>query len=221
MNTPFSLVLVILIHFFGPDSLALVTLVVFVCLFFQMLSFLLLLACASAAPDEREFSVVTWNVNGARKFNHLPSDVAFLREHDVILLQETFTRSDSELLELRGYQSHHARALPSPIGRNKWGLLSFFRVGCFSDGYWEQLFSPVDWLICSRWKSPTGASMTIVNVYIPMHTNGVKAEDVLMLHSTFEDLITTFPGDGFIVAGDFNVDRVKLLPPARPTSLQK
>ncbi len=31
-----------------------------------------------------------------------------------------------------------------------------------------------------------------------------------MLHTTFEDLLSTFPGDRFVIAGDFNVDLARL-----------
>ncbi len=189
-----------------------------------MFFFLVLLVGATAAPaDERDFSVVTWNVNGVRKFDFLHHEIAFLRSHDVVLLQETFTRDDSELLELHGFTSHHARALPgqSEDRRNIWGLSSFFRVDKFSDGYWEHLYSPLDWVICSRWKSPSSSGMIVVNAYIPLHTRGIKAEDVSTLQSTFEDLLLTFPGDAFVVAGDFNVDRAKLKPPVHPTAAQK
>jgi hypothetical protein len=126
-------------------------------------------------------------------------------------------------LELHGFTSHHARALPgqSEDRRNIWGLSSFFRVDKFSDGYWEHLYSPLDWVICSRWKSPSSSGMIVVNAYIPLHTRGIKAEDVSTLQSTFEDLLLTFPGDAFVVAGDFNVDRAKLKPPVHPTAAQK
>jgi exonuclease III len=192
--------------------------------YFQMLGLLLLFSLAAAAPDDRVLSIVTWNVNGVRKFDYLPNEIAFLRSHDIVLLQETFTRDDAEFLELRDFSSHHARALPgqSEDRRNIWGLSSFFRVESFCDGYWEQLYSPMDWLICSRWKSPSNSGLIVLNAYIPLHTRGIKPDDVQMLLSTFEDLLSTFPGDSFVVAGDFNVDRDKLCSSAsRPSATQK
>jgi exonuclease III len=190
----------------------------------QMFLLLFFLAGVAAGPvTERNLSIVTWNVNGVRKFDHLPSEVAFLRSHDVILLQETFSREDAELMELCGFVSHHARALPgqSEERRNIWGLSSFFRVEKFSDGYWEHLYSPLDWVICSRWKSPSSTGLIVVNVYIPLHTRGFQADDISTLQSTFEDLLSTFPGDAFVVAGDFNVDRVKLSLSSCPSASQK
>jgi hypothetical protein len=77
-------------------------------------------------------------------------------------------------------------------------------------------------MLCSRWKSQSNAGLIVVNIYVPLHTRGIKPEDVQMLHSTFEDLLTTFPGDNFVVAGDFNIDRGKSHSPLfRPTATQK
>jgi hypothetical protein len=103
---------------------------------------LLFLGVVAVSAVERNFSVVTWNVNGVRKFEFLPNEIAFLRSHDVVLLQETFSREDVELLELSGFSSHHARALPgqSEDRRNIWGLSSFFRLSSSATGIGNSCF---------------------------------------------------------------------------------
>ncbi len=168
---------------------------------------------AQAAPNEaatsRNLSVVTWNVNGVKKFRHRPNEVSFIRSHDIVLLQETFARDDHDLLELQGFYSHHARALPRSGSRNVWGLSSYFKVETFADGFWTKSFSPVDWLLISRWKSRASTGVTVFNVYLPVHTSGISVNEVLVLQQTFSDLLSLYPGDIFLLGGDFNHDRFK------------
>jgi exonuclease III len=146
-------------------------------------------------------------VNGVRKFRHLPHEISFLKEHDVVLLQETFARSDSELLELSGFFSHHQRALPGNGYRNIWGVSSYFRQAAFADGFWTRVFSPVDWLLISRWQPGSEPGLVVLNVYIPVHTAGMTAIDASILRETLVELVSVYPGDSFIVAGDFNFAR--------------
>jgi hypothetical protein len=51
------------------------------------------------------------------------------------------------------------------------------------------------------------SGLVVLNIYIPAFTRGVTALDLLPLKSTLEDLLVPFPGDSFILAGDFNNDR--------------
>ena len=83
------------------------------------------------------FSFLSWNVNGVKKFEYLPAETRYLRSHDVVFLQETFSREDLELLELKGFYSHHLKAKPSIRGRNHWGVSSFFRHDAFKNGTLE------------------------------------------------------------------------------------
>jgi exonuclease III len=172
-----------------------------------MFIFAALLLLWAQQPDNRELSIASWNVNGVRKFRHLPHEVSYLASHDIVLLQETFSREDGELFELRGFYSHHQRALPRPGGRNIWGLSSFFKTTAFTDGFWLKIYSAADWLLISRWKSPgRAAGIMVINVYIPIHTSGFASHDVSLLRTTTGDLLTQFPGDIFILGGDFNLD---------------
>jgi exonuclease III len=157
-------------------------------------------------PSERELSIVSWNVNGVRKFRNLPTEVSYLASQDVVLLQETFSREDNELLEIRGFYSHHQRALPRTGGHNVWGLSSYFKITTFTDGFWVKIFSPAEWLLISRMRTESGLGLLVCNVYMPVHTSGIAAHDIQLFRTTVEDLVTQYPGDAFLIAGDFNID---------------
>ncbi len=137
-------------------------------LFFSVLY--LLVGLSSVDSTDRELRVLSWNVNGVRKFSNLPSELKFLEQHDVILLQETFAREDNELLELRGFLGNHARAVPTDQNRNRWGLSSLFRITTFADGFVERLPSPCDWILPSRWRQPGSPGLIVINLYIPVHS---------------------------------------------------
>jgi exonuclease III len=119
--------------------------------------------------DDRELSVVSWNVNGVRKLSYLPSVVQFIQGHDVILLQETFAYDDKDLFELQGFLSHHVRALPG-TRRNLWGLSTLFRTRSFADGFLEKIDSSLEWVLVSRWRQPGFPGLLVVNIYAPLHS---------------------------------------------------
>jgi exonuclease III len=130
-----------------------------------------ILAVATAG-NTRDIRVITWNINGVRKLSYLPSVTNYLGKHDVVLLQETFSYEDKDLLELRGFLGHHARAIPGDR-RNLWGLSTLFRTRTFADGFLEKVFSPCDWVLVSRWRQPGLPGLTIVNIYAQLHSRFV------------------------------------------------
>ncbi len=133
---------------------------------------LALLICdpgSASLIHEREVSVITWNVNGVKKLSYLPTALALLEQHDIALLQETFAYEDKDLLELRGFLGHHARAIPGER-RNLWGLTTLFRTKTFADGFLERISSPCDWVLVSRWRQPGLPGLTVINIYAPLHT---------------------------------------------------
>lgn len=140
---------------------------------FGLWSTVFLYLTAEIVAVEREVRVVSWNVNGVKKFRHLPTQRAFLSGHDVILLQETFAYDDAELFELPGFLGHHARAIPTGNSRHRWGLTTLFRTSTFADGYLEKLFSPCDWLLASRWRQPGLPGLIVLNVYVPLHSRSI------------------------------------------------
>jgi hypothetical protein len=79
------------------------------------------------------FSGVTWNLNGAVKLKDHFFSVAWLRELDVIFLQETYSVSDEAVLELPGYLAHHSLALYTGRRPSR-GVSTLFRIDAFVDG---------------------------------------------------------------------------------------
>ena len=73
-----------------------------------------------------------------------------------------------------------------------------------------ELFSPCDWILISRWDRENSTGLIFLNVYVPVHTRGFTPSEVSLLTSTFEDLVLRFPGDKFVMGGDFNLDRERL-----------
>jgi hypothetical protein len=79
----------------------------------------------------------------------------------------------------------------------------------FADGFWKTIFSPVEWALVSRWNPEPATGITVLNVYIPAHTRGFDSGEILLLRALLEDLVTMFPGDIFVVGGDFNIDLLR------------
>ncbi len=157
-----------------------------------------------------QLSVVSWNVNGASKFAYLTSERDFLRRHDVVFLQETFSRDDS-YLDLNGFRSHHIQARRSTGPKNFWGLSTFFKTSRFTDGFLKREFSPCDWILISRWTRGDGRpGIIFFNIYVPLHTCGFAPGEVSTLTTCVNDMIQRFPGDKFVLGGDFNLDERRL-----------
>jgi exonuclease III len=118
----------------------------------------------------KDLRIVSWNVNGVRKFNHLPAEIEFWRSHDLVLLQETFSNTIEECVELREFMGHHSVAVPGQGRRGVWGLKTLFKTRTFAEGFWERLLSPCDWILISRWSVPGQPGLLVVNVYLPVFT---------------------------------------------------
>ncbi len=233
-------------------------------MWFVLVILFILSSRGSSQPDsERSLRIVTWNVNGVRKFSHLPAIVSFIADHDLVLLQETFSYKDEELFELRGFLGHHARALPVDGSRNMWGLSTLFRTRSFSDGFLERISSPCDWVLVSRWRQPGQPGLMVLNIYAPLHSgleiifldfvllirdystvriftfvlslfillfspfrircsrSHITLSDVRMLGTIFDDMLQSYPGDRFVLGGDFNVDRRQVMNAAQLTPMQQ
>ena len=81
---------------------------------------------------------------------------------------------------------------------------------CFCFPLFLEIFSACDWILISRWDRENSTGIIFLNIYVPSHTRGFTAGEVLLLKFSFEDLIRRFPGDKFIFGGDFNLDRGRL-----------
>lgn len=166
-----------------------------------------------------EFSISTWNVNGARKLRRFfeNSNRSYVRS-DVILLQETWVTEECDQLVLRDYIAFHEAAVPSQK-RGVMGLSSFFDIKKFSGGTLEQLPSSLKWVLPVRWCPHEGQGVIFVNIYAAIHTSGCIPSDIEEFAQMLRDLQASFGADEFVLAGDWNIDKFR-----RPTpvpSLEK
>jgi exonuclease III len=138
------------------------------------------------------FSVSSWNVNGARKLKPFfqNQNRAFVQT-DVFMLQETWIADESEQLVLCDFIAFHEAAVPAN-GRNVMGLSSFFRLTTFSGGTMEQLQSPLPWVLAVRWLPSNGKGVIFVNIYAAIHTQGVLQSDVDELCDFFDNIQESF-----------------------------
>jgi exonuclease III len=166
--------------------------------------FLLCAFTAQAAPPR--LKCVTWNVNGAGKLKSMVDELTFLSSFDIIFLQETFTGSIESALDIPGFIPHHQLGRSAPRG-TRWGLSTFLKIDAFVGGVICRIPSPVDWLVASRWRMDTNLGLLLVNVYLPVHTDGFSPTGSQQALSFIKTLRLDFPGDGLLIGGDLNVDR--------------
>jgi exonuclease III len=159
-----------------------------------------------------KFSCVTWNVNGVSKLRDLVFSSTWLQDYDVIFLQETYSTSDDHVFQPPGYLGHHS--LAAYTGRRpSRGVSSLFRIEGFVGGALQRLTSPFDWVVVSRWAASQQPGLTFINVYLPVHTRerGVNRKlvaqtDLNIFRDFINDLISSNPGDSFLMGGDMNFD---------------
>ncbi len=90
-----------------------------------------------------ELSCVTWNVNGVSKLRDYVFSTSWLRQHDVIYLQETYSTSDENVFQLPGYLGHHS--LAAYTGRRpSRGVSILFRIESFVEGALQRVTTPFD-----------------------------------------------------------------------------
>jgi exonuclease III len=159
-----------------------------------------------------KFSCVTWNVNGVSKLRDFVFSTSWLGDYDVIFLQETYSTTDDNVIQLSGYLGHHS--LAAYTGRRpSRGVSSLFRIESFVDGALQRITTPFDWVVASRWAAAQQPGLTFINVYLPVHTRGkdtnrklVAQTDLNVFRDFVADLISSNPGDSFLMGGDMNFD---------------
>ncbi len=159
-----------------------------------------------------ELSCETWNVNGVAKLRDYVFSTSWLRQHDVIYFQETYSTSEENVFQLPGYLGHHS--LAAYTGRRpSCGVSTLFRIESFADGALQRITAPFDWIVASRWAATQQPGLTFINVYLPVHTRGqdntrklVSQTDLNVFRDFVLDLISSFPGDSFLMGGDMNYD---------------
>lgn len=153
-----------------------------------------------------ELKIISWNVNGSKKLHLFPRVLALLFSASVVLLQETFETEDP------GFSPpgfiRFANKATATAGRPSKGISSLFLQSKFAGGAFTNLDLGIDWLLITRWV-PQGSArgVVFVNVYIPRHSSGFAPPDIGTFFQACDDLLTDFPGDGFLIAGDFNFNR--------------
>ncbi len=151
------------------------------------------------------FSGVTWNLNGVAKLNDNVLSTVWLRDYDVIYLQETYSLSEENAFELPGYLAHHSMAIYTGRRPSR-GVTSLFRINAFVDGAIQRIFSPFDWTVVSRWSRPSQPGLLFVNTYLPIHSDGITRSEVLAFRDYIRDLMLSNPGDAILMGGDMNFD---------------
>jgi hypothetical protein len=136
----------------------------------------------------------------------MDNERCFLAGFDVVFLQETFSGSLEDTLELDGFIPHHQLGRPT-LRRYQWGLSTFLRINAFVGGIIRRLPCPVDWIVVSRWQRSTDVGLMLINVYLPVHSDGFSSHDSNAALAFIESLRVDFPGDSFLLGGDLNVDR--------------
>ncbi len=153
----------------------------------------------------RSLRVVTWNVNGATKLRQMPPERDFLASFDLILLQETYTLSPELAFELDGFIPHHQLGRYT-TRRPSWGLTTLWKIDAIVGGVLCRIPSPADWIVVSRWKWGSDVGLMVVNIYLPIHTNGFGPADADTAITFLGSLRSDFPADHFLLGGDLNVD---------------
>ncbi len=58
----------------------------------------------------------------------------------------------------------------------------------------------------SRWSRPLQPGAIFVNTYLPIHSDGITRTEVIAFRDFILDLMTSNPGDAFLLGGDLNFD---------------
>jgi exonuclease III len=183
------------LHFFVPFQIKMTSL--------GMLFFALSIFCFFSVAELAPLSLrcLSWNVNGVAKLKLKQHEMHLMLSHDVVLLQETFCSTRESVLDLPGFIPHHQ------LGRrHQWGLSSFMRIEAFTGGTLHRVPCPFDWMVVSRWRRESDLGLVIVNIYLPVHTDGFGRSDAEAALVFLGTLRSDFPTDGFIMGGDLNVD---------------
>jgi exonuclease III len=170
-----------------------------------LLAFLALVISKTGGSPPR-FKCVTWNVNGVEKIRCDRNVLTFLAGFDIVLLQETYSATNEDVLSLAGFIPHHQLARPT-TRRAVWGVTTFFRIDSFVGGIIRRIPSPVDWMIVSRWQHTSDVGLIVVNIYHAIHSDGFSQSDTQTALAFLVSLQNDFPADGFLMGGDLNVDR--------------
>jgi exonuclease III len=176
-------------------------------------SFLLFLTLGSwifiSDSNSVKLNAVSWNLNGVDKLQLYQHERDLLASYDIVLLQETFSLTADAAYNIPGFIPHHQLGRYT-TRRPQWGVSTFWRINAIVGGILLRLPSPFEWIVVSRWKSPNDIGLLVVNVYLPIHTDGFTRIESNNAVSFIASLRADFPADRFILGGDLNVDPWKI-----------
>jgi hypothetical protein len=136
----------------------------------------------------------------------MSNELNFLTSFDIVFLQETYLGTRDSVLDLDGYIPHHQLGRQTPR-RYQWGVTTLMRIEAFAGSVICRIPSPVDWIVASRWRHESDIGLVMINIYHPVHSDGYSPQDSQTVLAFVNSLRIDFPGDGFVLGGDFNVDR--------------
>ncbi len=152
---------------------------------------------------------VSWNINGVEKLHLYQHERDFLASFDVVLLQETFSLSLDAAHDIPGFIPHHQLGRYT-TRRPQWGVSTLWRIDAIVGGTLLRVSCPFEWIVVSRWKMPTDIGLLVVNVYLPVHSEGFSKPEAENALGYLRTLRADFRTDFFILGGDLNVDPWKL-----------
>ncbi len=177
-----------------------------------MLLFLFSTSAVRGGPTSYplDLKCVSWNVNGAAKFSALTPELRYLEQFDVVLLQETFTTSPENGLDLAGFIPFHVMGRVTG-GCPSWGLSTLLKIDTFVGGTLKPVRSPMDWIQVTRWRTESDRGILFINIYVAVHTAGFTVSDTRAALDFFDSLRADFPADCVLMGGDMNADSWRLV----------
>jgi hypothetical protein len=157
-----------------------------------------------------DLKCVSWNVNGAAKFSALTPELHYLKQFDIVILQETFTTSPENGIDLTGFIPFHVVGR-STGGCRLWRLSTLLKIDTFVGGTLKQVHSPMDWIQVTRWRTDSDRGILIVDIYVAVHTASFAAADTRAALDYIVSLRADFPADCFLMGGDMYVDGWRLV----------
>jgi exonuclease III len=154
-------------------------------------------------------NAVSWNINGVEKLHPYQHERDFLASFDVVLLQETFSLTTDATHDIPGFIPHHQLGRYT-TRRPQWGVSTLWRIDAIVGGTLLRIPCPFEWIVVSRWRLPTDIGLLVVNVYLPIHSEGFTRFEADNALSFIASLRSDFPADRFLLGGDLNVDPWKL-----------
>jgi exonuclease III len=142
--------------------------------------------------------IVSWNLCGLSKLHRWPSTVEWLQDHDIVIIQEslqvtrTFHLNDVTRFDFVASETG---------GRAQGGLIVALANKVFGATRATTLIEENHMLAVEI--STATSQLTIVNVYVPVHSSGFSYEMYSTISVQLETLASLYPTSPIIIAGNF------------------